>query len=115
MSAAPTRFSGRRPWPAGPVSRPTESSLPSAVSDNAMAGIERRALAPPKDYARPTIDGRRLGRLINMIADTGMGRRDARWRGLPDHVYECFMPRFTGTMSARLDASPETPRFGDDL
>ena len=113
MSATPTRFSGRRPWPAGPVSRPTESSLPSAISD--AAGIERAALAPPKDYARPTIDRRRLGRLINMIADTGMGRRDARWRDLPDHVYECFMSRFAGTEGARPDASLEEPRFGDDL
>ena len=81
-----------------------------------MAGVERdnRALADalPKNYARPTIDGRRPGRLVDMIA--GMGRRDARWRDPPDHVCECLMSRFTGTEGARLDASLEAPWLGDN-
>ena len=110
MNAAPTTFSLRRPRPAELVSRP--DSLPSA--DDAMAGVERdnRALADarPKDYARPTIDGWRLGRLVDMIA--GMGRRDARRQDLPNLIYECLMSRFAGAEDARLDA--RAPWFGDD-
>ncbi len=110
MNATPTAFSVRRPRPAELVSRP--DSLLSADD----AGVERdnRALADtrPKDYARPTIDGRRLGRLVDMIADTGMGHRHARWRDPPDHDCDCFLSRFAGTEGARLDA--RAPWFGDN-
>ena len=110
MNATPTAFSVRCPTPAGLVSRP--DSLPSA--DDAMAAVERdnRALADarPKDYARPAIDGRRPGRLVDMIAR--MERRDARWRDPPDHVCDCFLSRFAGADGARLDA--RTPWFGDN-
>lgn len=112
MNAAPTTFSERRPRPAGSVPRPMGSNLSSA--GDAMAGVERdnRALAdePPKDYARPTIDGRRVGRLVDMIA--GMECRDARRQDLPDRIYECLISRFTGPEGARLDA--RAPWFGDD-
>ena len=90
------------------------SNLSSA--GDAMAEVERdnRALAdePLKGYVRPTIDGRRPGRLADMIADTGMGCRDARRRDLPDLIYECLMSRFTGAEGARLDA--RAPWFGDN-
>src|SRR6266516_4473444 len=45
--------------------------------DEAMAGIERDnpslKSVLPKDYARPALDKQRLGQLINLVSDIGLG------------------------------------------
>ena len=50
--------------------------------DDAMAGIERDNPALksvlPKDYARPALDKRRLGELIDLIGNIGSGTRRPR-------------------------------------
>ena len=66
--------------------------------DDAMAAVERDnpALGDvlPKDYARPALDARRLGRLVDMISNVGMGDEDARSRDVLGRVYEYFLSRF---------------------
>ena len=66
--------------------------------DDAMAGIERDNPALkdvlPKDYARPALDKRRLGQLIDMISNISVGDEDARSRDVLGRVYEYFLSRF---------------------
>ena len=73
--------------------------------DDAMAGIERDNPALkdvlPKDYARPALDKRRLGQLIDMIANIGVGDRDARSRDVLGRVYEYFLSRFASAEGKR--------------
>jgi type I restriction enzyme M protein len=48
------------------------------IVDDAMAAIERDnpslKSVLPKDYARPGLDKQRLGQLINLVSDIGLGR-----------------------------------------
>ena len=73
--------------------------------DGAMAGIERDNPALKdellKDYARPALHKRLLGRLINMIANIGVGDRDTRSRDVLDRVYEYFLSRFASAGGKR--------------
>ena len=66
--------------------------------DNAMAAIERdnKALRNvlPKDYARPALDKRRLGELIDLIGNIKMGDAEARSRDVLGRVYEYFLAQF---------------------
>ncbi|MCY4465807.1 MAG: class I SAM-dependent DNA methyltransferase [Chloroflexi bacterium] len=66
--------------------------------DDAMSGIERdnRALKGvlPKDYARPALDARRLGQLIDMISNIRVGDAEARSRDVLGGVYEYFLSQF---------------------
>ena len=66
--------------------------------DQAMAAIERDNPALedvlPRDYARPALDKRRLGRLIDLIGNIQVGDADARSRDVLGRVYEYFLSRF---------------------
>ena len=66
--------------------------------DAAMAGIERdnRALKDvlPKDYARPSLDKQRLGRLIDLISNIRVGDKEARSKDVLGRVYEYFLSQF---------------------
>ncbi len=66
--------------------------------DNAMAALERENKAfkgvLPKDYARPALDKRRLGEVIDLIATIGLGDRESRQRDVLGRVYEYFLGRF---------------------
>ena len=66
--------------------------------DSAMAAIERdnRALRDvlPKDYARPALDKRRLGELIDLVGNIKVGDADARSRDVLGRVYEYFLGQF---------------------
>ena len=66
--------------------------------DQAMAAIERdnRALKDvlPRDYARPALDKRRLGQLIDLISNIQVGDEDARSRDVLGRVYEYFLSQF---------------------
>ena len=66
--------------------------------DQAMAAIERDNPALkevlPRDYARPALDKRRLGQLIDLISNIQVGDEDARSRDVLGRVYEYFLSQF---------------------
>ncbi len=66
--------------------------------DDAMVAIEkenpRLKGVLPKDYARPTLDKRRLGELIDIIGKIGLGDESARSKDILGRVYEYFLGRF---------------------
>src|SRR5262249_26468837 len=68
------------------------------VVDDAMVAIERdNPLLKgvlPKDYARPGLDKQRLGQLINLISDVGLGSPADRARDVLGRVYEYFLSQF---------------------
>ena len=65
------------------------------IVDDAMAAIERDNLSLksvlPKDYARPGLDKQRLGQLINLVSDIGLGNPADRARDILGRVYEYFL------------------------
>ena len=66
--------------------------------DAAMVGIERdnRALKDvlPKDYARPALDKRRLGQLLDLVGNIRVGDEQSRSRDVLGRVYEYFLSQF---------------------
>jgi type I restriction enzyme M protein len=66
--------------------------------DKAMDAIERDNHrlkgVLPKDYARPTLDKTRLGELIDLIGDIGLGEDEDRSRDVLGRVYEYFLGQF---------------------
>lgn len=68
--------------------------------DEAMEAIEREnpslrgVLA--KDYARPVLDKRRLGELIDLISTIGLGGKENHARDVLGRVYEYFLGQFAG-------------------
>ncbi len=48
----------------------------------------------PKNYARPSLDVRRLGELVDLIAGLGLGATEHREKDLLGRVYEYFLGRF---------------------
>jgi type I restriction enzyme M protein len=68
--------------------------------DEAMEAIERENVSLkgvlPKDYARPVLDKRRLGELIDLISGIGLGGKDNHSQDLLGRVYEYFLGQFAG-------------------
>jgi type I restriction enzyme M protein len=66
--------------------------------DDAMDAIEHdnRQLKDvlPKQYARPALDKRRLGELIDLIGTIGLGGAENRSKDILGRVYEYFLGRF---------------------
>lgn len=71
-----------------------------ALIDTAMDAIERENPSLkgvlPKDYARPVLDKRRLGELIDLISGIGLGGRENHAQDLLGRVYEYFLGQFAG-------------------
>lgn len=68
------------------------------IVDDAMTAIERdnpslKAVLP-KDYARPGLDKQRLGQLINLVSDIGLGSPADRAKDVLGRVYEYFLAQF---------------------
>ncbi|HRB16170.1 MAG TPA: SAM-dependent methyltransferase, partial [Nitrospira sp.] len=65
---------------------------------DAMSAIERDNLSLkgvlPKDYARPGLDKQRLGQLINLVSDIGLGSPADRAKDILGRVYEYFLSQF---------------------
>lgn len=66
--------------------------------DDAMLAIERdnpslKAVLP-KDYAHPRLDKQRLGQLIDMIGNIGLGDKENRSKDILGRVYEYFLSQF---------------------
>jgi type I restriction enzyme M protein len=73
--------------------------------DDAMAAVERENVSLagvlPKEYARPGLDPQRLGQLINLISDIGLGAPLDRARDLLRCVYEYFLAQFASAEGTR--------------
>ena len=68
------------------------------IVDTAMASIERENPAIkdvlPKNYARPSLDKMRLGRIIDLISNIRVGDEESRSKDVLGRVYEYFLSRF---------------------
>ena len=68
------------------------------VIDDAMLAIERDNPSLkgvlPKDYAHPRLDKQRLGQLIDMVGNIGLGDKANRSRDILGRVYEYFLSQF---------------------
>jgi type I restriction enzyme M protein len=68
--------------------------------DDAMTAIERDNPALkdvlPKDYARPNLDKQRLGQLIDLVGNIGLGDADSRSKDILGRVFEYFLSQFAG-------------------
>ena len=66
--------------------------------DDAMTAIERENPSLkgvlPKDYSRPALDKHRLGELIDIISQIGLGDDASRSKDILGRVYEYFLGRF---------------------
>ncbi len=66
--------------------------------DDAMAAIERDNPTLkgvlPKDYARPALDKRQLGEVIDLISSIGLGDKENRAKDILGRVYEYFLSQF---------------------
>ena len=66
--------------------------------DNAMAAIERENPSLkgvlPKEYARPALDKRRLGQLIDLFSNLSLGDEGNRSKDVLGRVYEYFLGQF---------------------
>src|ERR1035437_4254550 len=70
------------------------------VVDDAMLAIERDNPSlkgvVPKDYAHPRLDKQRLGQLIDLIGNIGLGEKEHRAKDILGRVYEYFLSQFDG-------------------
>ena len=98
-NTAPKTSSGCRKearWshPQGSAKQPTIGKL----VDDAMVAIERDNPTLkgvlPKDYARPGLDKQRLGELIDLIGNIGLGDAANRSKDILGRVYEYFLAQF---------------------
>ncbi len=66
--------------------------------DDAMVAIERDNPSLkgvlPKDYARPGLDKQRLGQLIDLVSNIGLGDQESRSKDILGRVYEYFLSQF---------------------
>ena len=73
--------------------------------DDAMVAVERNNQSLhdvlPKDYARPSLDKRRLGELIDLVGNIRVGDADARSRDVLGRVYEYFLSAFASAEGKR--------------
>ncbi len=70
------------------------------VVDDAMLAIERDNPSLkgvlPKDYAHPRLDKQRLGQLIDLVGNIGLGDKANRSKDILGRVYEYFLSQFAG-------------------
>jgi len=68
------------------------------IVDDAMSAIERDNSSLkgvlPKDFGRPGLDKQRLGQLITLVSDIGLGSPADRAKDVLGHVYEYFLAQF---------------------
>jgi len=68
------------------------------IIDDAMIAIERDNPTLkgvlPKDYVHPRLDKQRLGQLIDLISNIGLGDKENRSKDILGRVYEYFLSEF---------------------
>jgi type I restriction enzyme M protein len=85
-------------WPA----LKAQAKLPEVgkLLDAAMVSIERENAtlknALPKVYARPDLDKQRLGELVDLFSNLGLGSAEHRSKDVLGRVYEYFLAQFAG-------------------
>ena len=83
------------------------------ILDQAMEAIERDNPSLkgvlPKDFARPGLDQIRLGQLIDLISNIGLGGQDDQDRDILGRVYEYFLAKFASA-EGKLGGQFYTPR-----
>ena len=81
--------------------------------DAAMTAVERENPKLkgmlPKDYARPSLDQRRLGELIDILSSIGLGGNEGRSKDLLGRVYEYFLSMFA-SREGKSGGEHYTPR-----
>src|SRR5208283_5466286 len=81
--------------------------------DDAMEEIEKAnpvlKAVLPKDYNRPALDKHRLGELIDLIADIGLGDKESRSKDILGRVYEYFLSQFASA-EGKIGGEFYTPR-----
>ncbi len=69
--------------------------------DEAMLALEKDNSSLkgvlPKDYARESLDKRRLGELIDLIGTIGLGDKESRSKDILGRVYEYFLGQFAAS------------------
>jgi type I restriction enzyme M protein len=63
----------------------------------------------PKIYARPSLDTRRLGELVDLISGIGLGSAEHRGKDILGRVYEYFLGRFAAA-EGKAGGESYTPR-----
>ncbi len=75
------------------------------IVDDAMTAVERDNPTLkdvlPKDYARPALDKLRLGQLINLVSNIGLGDSESRSKDVLGRVYEYFLSQFASAEGKR--------------
>ncbi len=75
------------------------------ILDDAMVAIERDNSSLKgvlsKNYARPALDKKRLGELIDLISTIGLGDKDNRSKDILGRVYEYFLSQFASAEGKR--------------
>jgi len=75
------------------------------VIDDAMVAIERDNPSLKgvltKNYARPALDKKRLGELIDLISSIGLGSKEAQSKDILGRVYEYFISEFASAEGKR--------------
>lgn len=75
------------------------------IIDDAMIAIERDNPSLkgvlPKDYAHPRLDKQRLGQLIDLIGNIGLGSEENRSKDILGRVYEYFLSQFASAEGRR--------------
>ncbi len=73
--------------------------------DDALIAIERDNPSLkgvlPKDYAHPRLDKQRLGQLIDLIGNIGLGDKENRSKDILGRVYEYFLSQFASAEGRR--------------
>ncbi len=76
--------------------------------DDAMLAIERDNPSLkgvlPKEFSRPGLDKQRLGQLIDLVGNIGLGEKEHRSKDMLGRVYEYFLSQF-----ASAEGSPFIP------
>jgi type I restriction enzyme M protein len=82
--------------------------------DEAMLAIERDNPTLkgvlPKDYAHPRLDKQRLGQLIDLVGNIGLGDQANRSRDILGRVYEYFLSQFASA-EGKKGGQFYTPRY----
>jgi type I restriction enzyme M protein len=89
--------------------RPEIGRLIDAAMDSIEAENPSLRGVLPKTYARPSLDVRRLGELVDLIASLGLGASEHREKDLLGRVYEYFLGRFA-SQEGRSGGEYYTPR-----
>ena len=68
------------------------------IIDDAMVSIEKENKSLKgvlqKDYARPDLDKRMLGELVDLISKIGLGDKESKQKDVLGRVYEYFLGKF---------------------